>query len=520
MYTRAASKASLEAAFYLRMRRKAVILTLLLAASLGVRAQKLIEYTSGMGSRDAERPSVWILYNGVVATHEGMTLEADSAHYNTEENSFTAFVGVHITLSDTTTIDGDMLYYDGNTRVLDIWADTVVLIDGGTVLKANHLTYERNRATAYYTEWGRATSDDRKLDSRQGEYNSEVKEFYIYNDVHLRDSTMLLVTDTLVYNTVSKVAHFESPTHIYSDSSTIYSELGDYNTDTRFAISFRGSHVDNQGRMIDSDTLYYDEVMEYGKAFGHVKIVDSINDLTCTGRYGETHQKHRFSFVTDSAHVLFVDGGDSLFLHGDTVYVTNDSLNQLATVRANYKVKVFRRDAQAMCDSAFYSAADSTLTLYRDPVLWYAHYQCTADTLSLLHDSNGIVRAYMRTDCFAIEQVDREKYNQLKGRQGVVYFTNGEPDYVDILGNAQSVFYITEEGSDGRMQLVGVNAGVGTDMRIYFDSTRSASRVVTYDKPDMQTYPVMQLPDELKRLPGFRWLTARRPRSPHDVFRW
>lgn len=496
------------------------MLVVLLVAVTTAQAQKLIEYTSGMGSRDPEQPSIWILYRGVVATHEGMTLEADSAHYNTEENSFTAFDGVHITLSDTTTIDGDRLFYDGNTRVLDIWADTVVLIDGGTVLKANHLTYERNRATAYYTEWGHATSDDRCLDSRQGEYNSELKEFYIYNDVHLRDSTMLLVTDTLVYNTESKVAHFESPTHIYSDSSTIYSELGDYNTDTRFAISFRGSHVDNQGRTIDSDTLYYDEVLSYGKAFGHVKIVDSINDLTCTGRYGETHQEQHFSFVTDSAHVLFVDGGDSLFLHGDTVYVTNDDSNQLSTVRANYKVKVFRRDAQAMCDSAFYRASDSTLTLYRDPVLWYDHYQCMADTIELLHDSSGMRRAYLRTDCFAIQQVDRERFNQLKGKQGVVYFADGEPDYVDILGNAQMVFYITEEGPDGKEQLVGVNAGVGTDMRIYFDSTRYASRVVTYDKPDMQTYPVLKLPEDLKQLPGFRWLTRQRPRRPEDVFKW
>ncbi len=483
-------------------------------------AQKFIQYTAGMGSRDPENSQVWILYNGVVATHEGMTLEADSAHYDTEENSFTAFHNIFITLSDTTFIYGNQLYYDGNERVLDIWDDTVVFIDGGTVLRANHLTYERNRSTAYYTLWGHGTSDDRVLDSRQGQYNSELKEFYIYNDVRLRDSSMLLVTDTLIYNTVTKVAHFESPTHIYSDSSTIYSELGDYNTDTRYAISFRASHVDNQGRTIDSDTLYYDEVQEYGRAMGHVVIIDSANDITCTGRYGETHQKQRFSFVTDSAHVLFVSDGDSLFMHGDTIYVTNDSANSLETVRANYKVKVYRRDAQAMCDSAFYSAPDSLLTLYKNPVLWYEHYQCTADTISLLHDTSGMKRAYLRSRCFAIQQVDREKFNQLKGKQGVVYFIEGEPQYADVLGNAQIVFYITEEDSVGNPQLVGVNAGMGTDLRIYFDTTRSASRVVVFDKPDMQTYPVMQLPDDQRRLPDFKWLSQRRPRKPEDVFVW
>lgn len=493
---------------------------LLLSLGVCVEAQKLIEYTSGMGSRAPESPDIWILYRGVTATHEGMTLIADSAHYNTAENSFTAFRGVTIHLSDTTTIYGNRLYYDGNTRVLDIWADTVVLIDGGTELRADHLTYERNRETAYYTRWGHGTSADRTLDSREGQYNSNRKEFYIYNDVVLTDSTMRLVTDTLIYNTETTIAHFENATHIYSDSSTIYSELGDYNTDTRYAISYRASHVDNQGRMIDSDTLYYDEVEEYGKAYGHVVIIDSANDITCTGRYGETSQARRFSFVTDSAHVLFVDNGDSLFLHADTIFVTNDSANQMESVRANYHVKAFRRDAQLMCDSAFYSAADSTLLLYREPVLWYEHYQCVADTIELLHDSSGVKRAYLRTDCFAVQQVDREKFNQLKGRQGVVYFREGEPLYADVMGNAQMVFYLSEEDSTGNHALMGVNAGIGTDIRIYFDTTRAPVRVVTYDKPDMQTYPVGELPEELKRLANFKWLSARRPRSPEEVFVW
>ncbi|MBR4738601.1 MAG: hypothetical protein IK058_01215 [Bacteroidales bacterium] len=502
------------------MKRSVFILFTLLCLSTVAEAQKLIEYTAGMGSRDPGNGDIWILYRHVRAKHEGMVLEADSAHYNTRENSFKAFRNVVIRISDTTFIFGDRLHYDGNTRVVDIWADTVVLVDGGTHLLANHITYERNRATSYYTEWGYGSSGDHRLFSREGQYNSDLKQFYIYSDVTLTDSTMRLVTDTLLYNTETSVAHFESPTHIYSDSSTIYSEMGDYNTDTRFAISYLASHVENQGHTIDSDTLYYDETREYGRAWGHVTIVDSDNGLTCTGRYGETSQADGFSFVTDSAHVLFVDNGDTLFLHADTVYVTTDSTDRLQTVRANYHVKVYRRDAQAMCDSAFYSAPDSTLLLYKEPVLWYEHYQCVADTIELLHDTAGVRRAWLRTNCFAVQQVDRDKFNQLKGHQGRVYFRDGEPDYADVLGNAQMVFYITEEDTSGRNTLVGVNAGMGTDIRIYFDTTRAPVRVVTFDKPDMKTYPVGVLPEELKRLPDFRWLSSRRPRKPEDVFVW
>ncbi len=494
---------------------------MLLSLGVTAEAQKLIEYSSGIGSRDPENGQVWILFRGVRATHEGMTLRADSAHYNTVENSFTAFRRVEIKLTDTTFIYGDRLFYNGNTRVLDIWDDTVVLIDGSTRLVANHLTYDRDRATGYYTEWGHATDRDRTLDSRQGEYNSELKEFYIYNDVVLTDSTMQLITDTLVYNTVTSIAFFDSPTYIYTDSTTIYSEQGDYNTDTRFAISYRASHVDNQGHTIDSDTLFYDEQQSFGKAYGHVVLVDTVNNITCTGRYGETSQSEGFSYVTDSALVVFVDDNDdTLYLHADTVNVTTDSSRHLQSVRAFYHVKVYRRDAQAMSDSAFYSALDSTLMLYNHPVLWYEHYQCFADTIEMRHDTSGVKRVYLRTGCFAIQQVDRDRFNQLKGQQGVVYFSEGEPQYADVIGNAQMVFYLTEEDTVGQPGLLGVNAGVGSSMRIYFDTARAPVRVVTYDKPDMQTYPVNGLPEELKRLKDFQWLTARRPRTPSDVFKW
>ena len=200
--------------------KRTLFLGIILLCAVGsVGAQKLIEYSSGVGSRDPHDGDIWILYRGVTARHDGMVLRSDSAHYNTRENSFTAFGGVTIKLTDTTFIYGDHLFYDGNSRVVDIWDDTVVLIDGSTQLLANHLTYERNRATAYYTQWGHGYSGDRTLFSHQGEYNSDRDEFFIYNEVRLTDTSMLLLTDTLYYNTKNETAHFESPTYIYTDSS-------------------------------------------------------------------------------------------------------------------------------------------------------------------------------------------------------------------------------------------------------------------------------------------------------------
>lgn len=482
--------------------------------------QKLIEYDAGMGSRDPQNSNVWILYKGVVATHEGMILEADSAHFDMEKNSLTAFRHVVITLSDTTFIYGNRLYYDGETRVLDIWADTVVLIDGSTILKANHLTYDRNQTLAYYDKWGHAVSRNRTLDSKQGYYNSTVKEFYIYDDVHLSDSIILITTDYLNYNTHTYVAHFETPTHVYSDSSTIYSELGEYNTDTRFAISYRKSHVDGTGWMIDSDTLFYDEVYDYGRAMGNVTYIDSLNAITCKGLFGESNRAEHYSYISDSVYILHVDEyGDSLFLHADTVYMTVDTASHLKTLKANYHVRLFRRDFQAKCDSAFYFGEDNYLIMYKEPVIWFNHYQSMADTIELWHDTTGLKLMVFRNNCFTIQQVDRDNFNQMKGRYGQVFFKQGRPDYSDVYGNATMVFHITEVDDSLGVVMVGSNVGYGTDIRIYFDTNRAPRRVVTYDKPEMETYPPGQLPEEWQRLQGFDWQSAIRPRKPEDVMK-
>lgn len=477
-----------------------------------VRAQRLIQYESGMGSRDASNSDVWILYRGVHAIHEGMHLYADSALLNMKQNDFMAFRKVRIVLSDTTTLWGDRLYYDGNTKIINIWGDTVTLVDGATTLKTDRLTYDRNLGLAYYNTWGHATNKDITLDSKIGRYDANIKEFYIYDEVRLFDPSSILLTDTLLYNTVSSQARIVCATYIFSDSATIYSEQGSYNTATHYALSTQASHVwTRDHQQLVGDTLHFYQDEKHGLAYGHVWIYDSLNNVQCSGGFGETHQSLFFSLVTDSAQVVMVDShNDTVFLRADSIWVRNTEGRELESAEAYHHVRVYRPDVQAVCDSAYYSAADSVMRLYYDPVVWYDTFQCSADTIFMYRDTGGVRLVQLRNNTFAIERVDPLKYNQMKGHDGNVYFRQGEPDYADILGSAQMVYYITEDGPMNMKYLVGVNVGVGSDIRIYFQDRRPV-RLVTMGDPDMQTYPLDMLPADKKTLPGFRWIVDRRP---------
>ncbi len=506
---------------------KCVLLLLLLMPSGTLWAQKLITYESGMGTRDPFDSDVWILYQRVKAVHEGMVLHADSALLNTVRNDFVAYGHIEVEITDTTTIFGDQLYYDGETRIVEIWDDTVRMVDGKTILKSDHLTYDRNAAIASYDSWGITTNECRRLDSKIGYYNADFKIFDIYDSVILTDTNMRLETDTLTYDMRSHIAHFWSPTYVYADSTTVYSERGTYNTDQRVAHSVQSSEVHHGDQHLYSDTLDYYEETEFGKALGNVLLYDSVNNIISTSRYAETDQRTRTSFVTDSALVRFINRNeddtlatpDTLYLHGDSIFVVNDSAKTLESIVAYHHVKVFRGDAQAMSDSIFYSAADSTIHLFHHPVVWYNDYQAMADTIVIKHDTAGAKQAFFKNNSFFIERLDREKYNQVKGRNTVVYFVEGEPHYADILGNAEMTYHIIDEDAQGNRSLVGVNAGIGSDMRIYFVD-RAPDRVVTFGSPDMQTYPLEQLPEEKKYLSNFKWYDAERPKQPMDVFKW
>lgn len=508
-----------------------VCLLFVLMSAMPLFAQKLITYEAGMGTRDMNDPDTWVLYQRVRAEHDGMVLYADSALLNQVVNDLTAFGHIKIVLSDTTFIYGDQIYYNGESRVLDIWDDTVRLIDGKTTLKTDHLSYDRYSSIATYDTWGITVNKDKRMVSDYGYYNSDSKTFYIYQNVTLNDSNMRMETDTLVYNTNTHLAEFWSPTHIYTDSSTMYSESGTYNTEARYAFSSKASEVHNAEKHLYCDTLHYYEETEFGRAIGNVMLIDTVNDIISTSRYAETDQTKRTSFVTDSALVRFVSHNDedsaqvddkpvdTLYLHADSILVTNDSARQFQTVIAHQHVKIFRGDSQAMCDSVYYSVPDSLLQMFGTPVVWYNHYQATADTIEVYHDSAGAKEAHLLGNSLCVEQIDPDKFNQVQGRKTNVYFKEGEPDYADILGNAEMVYYITDEDPFGHLMLIGVNVGKGSDMRVYFVD-RAADRVVTMGSPDMDTYPLDKLESEKRKLSNFHWYESQRPRKPLDVFLW
>ena len=336
-----------------------------------------------------------ILKGDVVFRHEEALMYCDSAYFYEKTNSLDAFGHVRFEQGDTLQGFCDKLYYDGNTKIARM-RQNVRLIHGRidenpTIVTTDSLNYNRAAGVAYYYSGGEIKDSLNTLVSIRGHYYPKSKQAVFSEAVHLTNPKFVLTSDTLWYNTDTKVTDFVSPTVIvYEEETTIYSSNGWYNTESEQSMLLDQSRVVHEdGRTLTGDTIYYDKRIGFGRVLGHMEMSDSVQQATLYGEYGEMWEEGSRGYATDSA--LMIDWSDAehlAYIHADTLFTEElhyeDSAMQDSTyyrVKGYYGVRVFRDDVQMVCDSMVYLGSDSTIHLYMDPVSWSGKHQFSADSM-------------------------------------------------------------------------------------------------------------------------------------------
>ncbi|MCB2220205.1 MAG: organic solvent tolerance protein OstA [Bacteroidetes bacterium] len=457
------------------------------------------------------------LIGNVILKHDSTYLYCDSAYLYEATNSFDGFGSVRIKASDTLNIYSDLLNYKGNSRVAELHHN-VRLIDRRATLYTDHLWYDRKTKIAYYTTGGKIVDSSNVLTSRKGYYYTDLKEAYFKDSVKLVNPDYVMLTDTMLYHTETEVSFFFGPTTITSDENLIYCENGWYDTRNDKSRFSRNAYMITKEQKLMGDSLYYDRKLDFGKAYNNVMLNDTVQDMLVLGDYGEFRRKAGYAFVTDSAVAVMVDKQDSLFLHADTLYIHFDSTEQIEYMKGYFKTKFYRKDMQGMCDSMIYSFTDSTIFLYKEPVLWSDENQLTADSIRIAMANNKVDTLALLGNSFIISMDDtlsRNTFNQIKGKVMTGYFRNNQLSKIMVIGNAETVYYIREE--DGG--LLGINVAYSSDMEIKLKDSDVIT--ITYIKqPDAHTYPPTELPVEKRRLKNFKWLEDRRPMNQQEIFIW
>lgn len=503
--------------------------------------------------RKQDRDSFMVLSGTVHFSKGAMRMYCDSAHYYPTSESMDAFGNVRMQQGDTLFIYADELNYDGLREIAYLYADEgkdVRMINRNVRLNTPEFTYDMVDERGYYTNGGVLTDPQNRLVSVEGEYLPATKEANFYIDVHLhridgRD-TLDIYSDTMYYDTRTRIAEFYSPTEIISGRGTIHTTEGVYDTRNNQAQLFKHStvHTDSTSTLT-GDTILYDRDRGYGEAFGNVDITDSARQTTLRGAYGYYNRLVDSAFVTGRALAMEYSRGDTLYMHGryiksildiDTIRTTvTDTIAPPAgspdTVQPQIikreivskdsthvftawpRVRFYRSDMQGLCDSMIFVQRDSTLHLHHHPVVWSDDRQIFGNRIILYLNDSTIDRALLPDFAFTAQHIEDDYYNQLTGKVMEAWFNGGELSRLDVSNSVEAIFY-PEENDSTINKMVNLQTA---NMRGWFEK-RALIRMKTWPESNGRVTPLYLAKRSDLLLSKFQWYGTLRPRDSQDIF--
>ena len=473
---------------------------------LEIRSADLLE-----GAKGFER-----LLGNVNMKHQNSLISCDSAYFFREENRAQLFGRVQIKdEADPITTTSSYAEYDGTTKVAKL-RKNVVFTNQKTKLYTEYLDYNRETNVASYFEGGKMVDSVNVLTSEVGTYEINYERISFQQDVVLVNPDYTLKTEDLIYLTIPKTAQTPGLTNIVSkEGYHLDAQKGSfYDTQLKQFKFFEGL-VDTEDSRVKADELFYDEPKAYYEGKKDVRVLNKERKLEVFGEVGTYWEKKKYSQVYGNALVRRYFESDTLFLTADTLISQDGEADSLKFLLAFHQVNLVKTDLSGKADSLLYSFPDSSIHLYKDPILWNRSSQISADSMVFYLKNETLDRVFMKNKAFAILTDTLLNFNQMKGRKMTGNFKEGELSNLFIEGNGESLYYALE----GDTLTQGINRILSATIGLSFEEglIKKSNFGV---KPDGKFIPVQDINDKMSRLEGFRWRVEEKPgRSTIDDWR-
>ncbi|WP_308592249.1 OstA-like protein [uncultured Porphyromonas sp.] len=482
----------------------------------------ILDHADILSHDQAILPDVVILSGNVRLRHGSWIMTCDSANLNEVTNSFDAFGHVRIQEGDSISITAGEMTYDGMTTLAELH-DNVILTKNVTTLFTERLFYNRNQKVAYYDNFGTLADSINTLTSVYGEYNTGSDEALFQNQVHLENDRFTLDTDILHYNTKTSICRIVSPTIIETtDSVTIETDRGFYNTDTEQSILLDHSLVTHPDGTMTGDSILYDKKREICQAYYDVVIDNQKDKATYFGDYGYLDQANGYTYATGRAYVMDYSEEDTLYMSAEIMEGikrnlppppgATDSL-EVKYTKGYHNVRLYRKDIQAIGDSVHYFSLDSLIKLFGSPILWNDSTQLKGDTIYAHLANDTIDHAFAWLNASSVRWLDSVKQDRVKADTIQAYFREGTLDHAFYRSNVESRYYLIQEKAKHYYALAQVK---NPQMDVYITDDK-LDHILWHGKAEGTIHPIQDLTDALRQMSGAEWHGDKRPLSPEDV---
>lgn len=495
-----------------------ICFSLFLITSIKVNAQKtpkkiIVEHSDFADVNQAEMPDAFLLTGNVVVNHDGVVLTCNKAYFFQKENYIKAFGNVQLVQGDTLYLNSKYAEYNGNVKKAFATGDAVMTSPDAT-LSTDTINFDRNVQEVFYNTKGTIVNKENTLVSKSGRYYVAEKKFQFLTEVIVTNPKYVMKSNHLDYYSNSGHSYLFGPSTITSATNFIYTEKGFYDSKKNLAHFLKRSYIKYDNRLIEGDSLYYDRNKEFASATRNVKITDSINRGIVKGHYAEVFQQKDSMYVTKRAVAVNFVENDSVYIHGKKLMVTGKEDNRI--VRAFNNVRFFKVDMSGKCDSIHSSSKTALTKLIGNPILWNGESQITGDIMHLIGDNKTqkLDSLKVLNNTFIISKDTLGTgYNQIKGLNLFGKFKEGKLHDVDIIKNAEVIYYMRND----EQELIGINKNVSSKINILFDQN-TIETITFFQQVDGDIFPEDELDEHDRKFKGFKWRGDERIKSKDDIF--
>lgn len=515
---------------------------------------KLIDGTSTLISKSGryhlKEKTAWF-YRNVKVTGDDFELSTDSIRYTTD-NQVATFLAATQIVSDSSNIYstsgwfdlddktgqfiGNAQYLEGKTRAT---SDTIAYNNALDQVTLSSDTIRSEYISEKDTAYAKVIFYDKKNEifrlqknalyigeknQVKGEvvyYDKKTEKFNVKGRSYVSDPPSIIEADTLDYDKAIKFGKADGNV-IWRDTSAKTIVISDhvlYKGEENFMKATNDigrplfiSQIENDSLFMRADTLRAFRVIKEriilpNKDAARKAQKDKSKSKSSDDKTDEVPEK-KTSTLSDSTMTAL----DSTLTVSATDTIFTGIMDTLDYFVGDNNVRIFKKDMQAVCDSLLYNKNDSIFTLHHLPFVWSDSSQIAGDTIHIMMKNKKVDRLEVTSGATILNSEDLVFFNQIRGRQLDALFEDSKIYRMDVNGDAQIVYYMTDDDK----AYIGVNTTEASSMTFLLRDNKITD-IKNYGEPKSKVLPMKKTDHESIKVKGFIWNIEKRPKGMEDL---
>ena len=459
-------------------------------------------------------------------------LQSNKGYYYTDSKDYYAVDSV-VLKNPQYNIYTDSLRYNTGTNISYFYGPTEIISDSNYLYCENGW-YDTNKDISQFNKNAFLKKGEKTLSGDSLYYDRKLGFGEAFYDITLKDS---------IQNILLK------------GNYAVYYEIEERATITDSALMIQITDMDSL--FLHADTLklttFYDTLLITDTIPLYSVITDSLIIDTVVTDSLQTDSLSNKNIVADTlkSQKIYIKNllRDTVIIDslGNKIRIIDKKdIKERKEIYAYNKVRIFKSDLQAKCDSLVYLLADSVLKFFVEPILWSEENQISGVNIDL-HMANKQADYFVLTKkAMIVSEEDSIRYDQISGKKITGYFRNNEIYKIDVFGNSESVYFprdeppkdttkhetyvndslvhqetvvVKDKEKKPKGDLIGANIAKGSTMTIYIKDSKP-TKIVFKSNSNGTLSPVNYLPKDKLLLKNFSWQIEKRPKDKYDIFIW